>query len=176
VSVQNPERVIPLLAPVREALLQAARVDAEATLAMADATVAAHLAAAQAESDRLLAEARADAAADADRLIARERAATRRHAQFVVLSARRAVYDQLRTRARAAVVAVRDQDGYLELRGRLAAHARGRFGPAAVVHLDLPGFPGVVAEAGGRRLDLTLTALADRAFEELAGQVELLWQ
>ncbi|HMA47857.1 MAG TPA: hypothetical protein VKP11_11800, partial [Frankiaceae bacterium] len=64
---------------------------------------------------------------------------------------------------------------YPRMAAALAARAVAALGDGARLDLDPAGRPGVVAEAGGRRVDLTLAALADAVVDELAGEVERLW-
>jgi len=59
------------------------------------------------------------------------------------------------------------------LRGRLVAAVWARLGPDATV-LDAAG-GGVVGVAAGRRIDLSLAAVAERAVDALGGEVRALW-
>ena len=104
---------------------------------------------------------------------AAERARTRRPHQSDVLAAQRDAYEQLRRRATDAVHRLRDEPGYPALRERLAARAAEILGTDAVVTEDSAG--GIVAEAAGRRLDLSLTAFAARAFERIEADIDGLW-
>ena len=88
-------------------------------------------------------------------------------AQFVRLT------NELRVRARATVTALQAAPAYDRLRVRLAAQARQLAGPGAVVTEAPEG--GVVAVAAGRRWDLSLPALAERAVDALGPEVERLW-
>jgi vacuolar-type H+-ATPase subunit E/Vma4 len=161
------------LEPVRTALLDGARAEGDALLAAADAEVAATVAAANADAAAAVDEARAQGERDAAVVRAAERARARRQARSVVLRAQRAGYDELCRRSRVAAEGLRTEPGYPVLRHRLVALARAELGPQAVVHEDPDG--GVVAEAPGRRLDLRLGTLAERAVDGLGEEVAALW-
>ena len=60
-----------------------------------------------------------------------------------------------------------------QLRDRLAARARAELGPDARITDATDG--GLLAEAPGRRLDLSLDALADLAVDALGAEVNRLW-
>ena len=172
----RPDRVEAELEPVRAALLAAARADAAAAgavLAAADPAQPATMAAARAQVADLVGAARREGAADAAAMLAADRARGRREARRIELSARQEVWDQLRSRARAAVTALRDDPGYGRLRDRLAARARELAGPDAVISEPPDG--GVVAVSAGRRWDLSLPVLAERAVDALGPEVERLW-
>jgi len=169
----RPDRVEAELEPVRAALLAAARADAAAVLVAADEDEAATMAAARAQVADLVGAARREGAADAAAMLAADRARGRREARRIELCARQEVLDQLRSRARAAVTALRDDPGYGRLRDRLAARARELAGPDAVISEPPDG--GVVAVSAGRRWDLSLPALAERAVDALGPKVERLW-
>ena len=169
----QPDPVDAELEPVRAVLLAAARADAAAVLAAADENAAATVAAAQAQVTDLVAAARREGAADAAAMLAADRARGRREARRIELSARQEVWDQLRARARAAVMALRDDPEYGRLRDQLVTRARQLAGPDAVVSDPLEG--GVVAVAAGRRWDLSLPALAERALDALGPEVDRLW-
>jgi vacuolar-type H+-ATPase subunit H len=160
--------MVAALAPVRAALLVAARAAADRTLASADAAATAALTEARERADRMLAEARRDGAADAGAVIADERAQIRRQARAVVLRARREAYDGLRAAARAAVCDLRDEPGYRAVRDRLASYARELLGPQATMR-DTDG-GGILAQAPGRRLDLSLRSFAERAVDRVAAE------
>jgi hypothetical protein len=153
------------LAPVRAALAEHARSEGTRALADADAAVVAERAAATAEAERILARARAAGAADANAFAAAERARIDREVREGVLRARREEYDSLHHAARAAAAALRLAPDYPRLRQALVSYARFLLGTDAVV-LD-SGDGGVVGSAPGRRADLSLATLADRAVESV---------
>jgi vacuolar-type H+-ATPase subunit E/Vma4 len=148
------------LGPVRAALLALAARDAERMLAAADADAAATLAVADAEAETIRARARSEAETDAAAFLATEQARAHRLARSVELRARRAAYDDLVHRVHEAVRELSE-----ETAPTLTALARSELGPEVTVTGSPDG--GVVAEAGGRRVSYTLTALADRAVADL---------
>ncbi|MFC4463626.1 hypothetical protein ACFPH6_03240 [Streptomyces xiangluensis] len=162
------------LRPVREELLRAAHADAEALLARTEREAAALLDQARAEARAILDEARrqgesdgADAARD---LLVR----ARREARSRALAARRKSYDELRLEAAERVRELRGTDGFASLRERLEHRARVLLGADAEVSEHADG--GVVARVPGRRVDLSLTALADRALDRMGAEVRRLWE
>ena len=161
------------LAPVRTALLDRARADADAALEQADAAAAAVLAAARAQAEALLHEARAEGRRDAADVRVREAARARREARTTVLRAQQAVYTDLRHRAGTAVRQLRADPCYPALLDRLRGQALAELGPDAKLSEASEG--GLVAEVPGRRPDLTLAALAERAVDDLGVQVAALW-
>jgi len=168
-----PPEAIAALDPVRTALLTRATADGDAMVATADSDATAAVTAARAEAAAVVADARAEGERDAAVVRSAEQARARRQARGIVLAEQRAAYDELRRRSRVAARRLRTEPGYAALLGRLTALARGELGPEAVVREHPDG--GVVAEAPGRRLDLRLTTLADRAVDTLGPQLEALW-
>ncbi len=155
------------LAPVREALLDRARDDAERCLADAGAESAKLLDQARADAAEQLAAARASGAADADELADAELSRTRVTARGVVLSTQREAYEELRRRA---IASLRDR---AELRPVLAARATAALGGRPTVRDAAGG--GVTGERDGRWVDCTVAALVDHALDELAGHIPELW-
>ncbi|WP_048820688.1 hypothetical protein, partial [Streptomyces ipomoeae] len=98
----------------------------------------------------------------------------RREARSRTLAARREAYEGLRRDAAERVRALRRTDGYVSLRKRLEHRARVLLGSGAEVSEHADG--GVVARVPGRRVDLSLTALADRALDRMGGEVRSLWE
>jgi hypothetical protein len=174
VSAALPARSTDPLAAVRVALLARATADAQRVVAAANAEVAEALRSAEDRAADIRHTAAAEAAADAAVIEAEARAATRRQERAIVLAAQLTAYEQLRARSRDAVRALRTDPGYPDLLTRLEAVARDRLGPEAVLTEDPEG--GIVGSGGGRRLVLTLDAVADRAVEALAAEAEELWQ
>jgi hypothetical protein len=86
----------------------------------------------------------------------------------MVLAAQRAEYEELRDAARRAVAQLCEEPGYQRLRRRMTAALQGLLGDDAQVH-DAPG-GGAIAIATGRRADLSLTRLADRAVDTVLAQ------
>jgi hypothetical protein len=151
------------LAPVRAALAEHARREGAQAVVDADAADAAERAATAAEAERLLERARAAGAADAAAFAAAARARVDREAREAVLRAQREEYDSLRDAARAAAAALRLAPDYPRLKQSLIAHARSLLGPQAVIVDADDG--GVVGSVPGRRVDLSLATLADRAVD-----------
>lgn len=161
------------LEPVRTALLDRARADADATGRRAAAEAATALGQARARAAEIVAAARADGRRDAETVRARDASRADREARETVLRAQREAYDRLRRDALSRVCALRDDPGYPALLDRLRDRAAAALGNGAVVHEHPDG--GIVAEAAGRRLDLSLPALADRAVDDLGAEVTRLW-
>jgi vacuolar-type H+-ATPase subunit E/Vma4 len=149
------------LAPVRRALLSAARRDAEQirTQARTDADRVRADAAARAGAVRD--EARARGAAAAERMIAAERASARRAARATVLRAQRESYDDLRAASRAAVARLVHDPTYPSLRAGMVRAVRRALGPDVAVTDHPDG--GVIGVGDHRRIDYALDDLADRA-------------
>lgn len=170
----TPGRATEALGPVRAELLRAAHADAEAVVARAEQEAAAQLDRAHAEARAILEEARrqgeADGSAAARDLLVRGR----REARSRTLAARREAYEALRHETAVRVGNLRRTTDYPGLRKRLERRARVLLGPTAEV-TEHPG-GGVVARAPGRRVDLSLTALADRALDRMGGEVRTLWE
>jgi vacuolar-type H+-ATPase subunit E/Vma4 len=169
-----PDQAAQALRPVRAELLRAAHADAEAVLARAEREAAALLARARAEGRAILEEARrqgeADGAAAAHDLLV----SARREARSRTLAARREAYEALRRETAERVGELRRTTDYPGLLKRLERRARVLLGPGAEVSEHSGG--GVVARAPGRRVDLSLTALADRALDRMGGEVGTLWE
>lgn len=162
------------LAPLREALLEAAHRAAAQVVAAADADADAVVAQAQEEAASIRAQARERGAADAEALLSAERASARREARGVVLAEQRRAMEDLRAAAREAVRGLRADPGFPAMRAALAERARAELGGSAVVR-DADG-GGVVATAGTRRLAFTLDDLADEQLDRLGPAVAELWR
>jgi len=158
------------LAPVRDALFGAARSDAAERLGKARQAAAHERCAADEEAARIRSGAREAGAADAAAALAADLAAARQQARAVILAARREAYEQLRAAARAAVSRLAAEPEYPALRARLADAVRQVLGAGADI-TDVPG-GGVRGAVPGRRLDLSLTVLVDRAVDECGGELE----
>lgn len=169
-----PEQVTEALSPVRERLVRAARTDAEALLAEADQEAAALLERARAEARAILDAARREGEADGSDAARDLLVRARREARTRTLAARRESFEEVRRQAAGRVRDLRGSDGYAALREELERRARVLLGPAAEVSEHADG--GVVARVQGRRVDLSLTALADRALDRMGGQVRSLWE
>ncbi|KUL22182.1 hypothetical protein [Streptomyces regalis] len=162
------------LSPVRTELLRAAHADAEATLARAEREAAQLVHQARAEARAVVGEARRQGEADGADAARDLLVQARRHARSHTLAARRETYEELRREAAKRVGGVRGTDRYAAVRERLERRARLLLGPGAEVSEHTDG--GVVARAPGRRVDLSLTALADRALDRMGAEVRSLWE
>lgn len=161
------------LEPVRDALLRQARSDAEAELLAADTAARTRLEAARAEARRITDDARSQGEADAAMMLGRDRAQARRRAHASVLAAQQGAYEGLRRRAREAVRALRVDPGYDALVAQLSDSVRRTLGDDAVIRMHPDG--GLIADAPGRHVELSLDALADRAVDALGADVSGLW-
>lgn len=163
----RPERE---LGPVSDALLRAARADADTTVARAAQEADELVAAAQAEAAAILERARRQGRAEGTAAAKARRTAARQAARELELAAESAAYADLRARVREAVRrATTDRTAQDRLRRR--AHAL--LGPQAATAAAPEG--GLTAAAPGRRVDLTPNTLSDRALERFGAEAEALW-
>ncbi|MFC5957217.1 hypothetical protein ACFP51_22895 [Streptomyces pratens] len=169
-----PDQTTDALDPVRAELLRAAHADADACLARAEREAAARLDQARAEARTVLDDARRQGEADGTNAARDLLVRARREARSRTLSARREPYEELRSEAAERVRELRRADGYALLRERLEQRARVLLGPGAEVIEHADG--GVVAQVRGRRVDLSLTALAERALDSMGAEVRSLWE
>ena len=158
------------LAPLTAALRDRAGAAADEVLARADEDARALLDRAHREAEAILAQARAKGAADGAAILAAERAGAARRARGVLLTAQRAAHDDLRTAAREAVRALRDDPDYPVMLEALRARAQFDLGPGAVVTTLDRG--GIVAESGPRRIEYSLEGLADDLVDEVVDRAE----
>jgi vacuolar-type H+-ATPase subunit E/Vma4 len=163
------------LGTAREALLADARRRAHEIVAQAETEAAEQIEPAHRQADALVAAGRAQGEVDGRLEAAREEAVARFSARMTVLAEQRASYDELRRRARAAVLTLRDEADYPELLERMAAAARRDLGDDAQLQIDPPDRGGVLATAGTRAVDYTLVALADRCVDGLGPRLAALW-
>lgn len=161
------------LSPLRRELLRRARAEADRDIAAARADAAATVAAAHAEAADMLAVARMRGEQQAETELAAGQASARHDRRAEILDAQRDAYEQLRAAGRAAICGLRDDSGYALLRENLRRVAVGLLGPDAAIVDDPAG--GIVATADGRRVDLSLPAIADRALDATAAQIGGLW-
>ncbi|GAB2784046.1 hypothetical protein GCM10027073_16010 [Streptomyces chlorus] len=169
-----PDRMPDALHPVRTGLLRAAHADAEALLARVELETAARLDQARAEAGAILDDARRQGEADGADAARGLLVKARRKARSRTLPARREAYETLRREAAERVRELRRTDGYASLRELLEQRARTLLGPGAAVTEHADG--GVVAQGPGRRVNLSLTALAERALDGLGAEVRSLWE
>jgi len=154
------------LAPVRSALLQAAR--AEVARVLGEAADQAHdvTATARRRAEATHAAARAAGAADANQSVIAARTSHQRQARVSSLRVRRDVYEQLHERVRIAASELATGPDYAGLRATLVTAAHRVLGPDAII-TEAPG-GGIIAQSGNRRLDLSLAEFAERAADRIA--------
>ncbi len=158
------------LAPLAAALRDRAHAAADEVLARADEDARESLDRAHQEAEALLGQARAKGAADGQAVLAAERAGAARRARAVLLAAQQAAHDDLRTAAREAVRALREDPDYPAMLEALRARALSDLGPGAVVTTLDRG--GIVAESGPRRIEYSLEGLADDLVDEVVDRAE----
>jgi vacuolar-type H+-ATPase subunit E/Vma4 len=90
-----------------------------------------------------------------------------------VLARRNALRLELQRQVRESATALRTDPRYPPLLTRLTEQSHALLGPDAMVAESPDG--GVVAEAGSRRLDLSLPTLATRTLESMTQEVRQLW-
>ena len=159
----------------RERRLGAAGSQAAEALAAARTTAAARLTEGRRAADEILADARKAGEAAAAREADLELAAARREARLLVLTARREEYDRFCELSSVAVLALRAGPEYPRILDVLQARIRSQLGEDARIERDPPSAGGVVGESDGRRVDASLTALADACRGRLGGAIEALW-
>jgi vacuolar-type H+-ATPase subunit E/Vma4 len=172
---QGVTRLAEQLDPVRVALLEESSTRAgeikEHAASEAAAIIDEAEAAASATVDRSVQRSRAAADARAEQAIDRARADHHR----VILSTQAAIRTRVLDATRRAAFDMRADSRYPALLDRLEASARTQLGADAVIERDPEGLGGVIATRGDRRVDYTLSALADRALDLLADDVALVW-
>lgn len=161
--------------PARDALLADAREQARQLLEQADEQARELIREARLTAEDLIARAREEGLGAGRAQAARDAGGEMALARWEVLAAQRAAYDEVCRRARAQVLAVRDEPGYPQLLERLAVAARRDLGDGAELEIDPPGVGGVRATAGSRRVDHTLPALVDRCVRDLGPALAQLW-
>ena len=163
------------LDPVRRALLEDAGTEADRVLAEARRSAGDAVAAAEQEVAAEVAAVERRTAIAAAAHAEQVRALARAEAHGELLAAREDIHRKLVEAVRSAALQLRDDARYPALLDRLEIVARVQLGPDAEVHRDPPGRGGLVAVAGTRRVDYTLTALAERALHDHAEEVASLW-
>jgi len=163
------------LAPVVAALWVSARSRANAISEASEQGAAAELARAGAEAERILRQARLDGTAAADQTAAILIANARRQAHEVVLLARTAAYQALRTRTLDALQEQASTPEGRRLAELLEALVRRRVGATTLARPGGAGGLSAAAERDNRRASIGPEQLLDRALQALAGEVESLW-
>jgi len=168
-----PRRSAAALAPVRGSLRTDARRQVEDIGGDTGEKALALVEEARREAGRMLLAAVQDGEATARLQVAIRSARVRRQAHERVLTRRNALWLELRRQVRESSVELRADPRYPALLARLTELARARLGPDARV--DESPLGGVVAEAGSRRLDLSLPVLGTRTLESMTQEVRELW-
>jgi vacuolar-type H+-ATPase subunit E/Vma4 len=153
------------LAPLVSALLDRARQEAQDTLSEADRDARAIVAGARAEADALLADARAKGVAEGAAVAAAARTRAEREARRIILETRSSAREDLRNEVREAVAALRHDPQYPDIIEALRIRATDELGPDVTITLLEGG--GIVAEAGARRVEYALGALADELLDRM---------
>ena len=170
------DRIRAALEPVRRALVDDARTEAQRLLV-----------AAIDDAEEMVSTAREDVAnrvaqaEQANESAARARADlalghTRRETHRQLLEARESIRRQLVDALHGSALELRSAPRYPDLLEHYSMVARRQLGPDAVLERDPDDRGGIVARSDGRRVDYTLEALADRALETLAEGVMRLWR
>lgn len=176
-SAGAPDLVEPLnLEPLRAALRAETDVEIGARLEAVDSECARLLAEAESNAHGLVRRGRRDGERAAAKEAVRRRATAMRRAREIRLRAQQRQIEELRRRAREAVLHARDDSRYPELLERLAAEVRGQLGPAATVELDPEALGGVIGRHGSTSVDYSLPALVERAIDDLDTNLERLWE
>jgi len=161
------------LAPVREALLTTAEARAHLLRQDAEEQAKAMLAAAGAEAARIISAAVSEGEASARSDAALRSARVRRQAKELVLAQQNALRRELQQQVHDAALTLRQDASYPALLAVLTEQCRAVLGAEVTLSEDPAG--GVVAQAGSRRLDLSLPALAARTLDAMSPQVSRLW-
>lgn len=161
------------LTPLRQAMLATSSAAAETIRSAASEQAAALIAQARHEADSIRERARADGEAVARAHAELASARARRRAHDTILAAQNSLRQALLVEVGNAATALRDDPRYPALRAGLQDYALGILGPDAQVRESPAG--GIIAEAGSRRLDLTLPVLALTTVAAMPQQVSSLW-
>jgi vacuolar-type H+-ATPase subunit E/Vma4 len=164
--------VIPALEPVRLALMADAEAEADALVAEARARADDRVGRAEADAEAAVAEARRRAEAGARARAARELSRSRDDARHAELACRRELRDELATAVADALHELRVHPRYPELLDHLERVANDQLGPDATIVRDPQPDGGVLATAGGRRVDYRLPAIAERVLGLIADELE----
>lgn len=159
------------LAPLRQALRTAAERQIAEIRDAAGREAEAVLTSARDQAAQLLADAAREGGDAARSAAARRSSRIRREAQELVLARRNAVLAKLRGDLRARASALQDDPRYPELMTVLTEQCWTLLGRSARVSESPNG--GVIAEAGSRRLDLSMPVLAELVLDSLPAEREL---
>jgi vacuolar-type H+-ATPase subunit E/Vma4 len=167
------ERVMPALQPVRAEILRRAAADAEQLIADARDEATRIIEQAREMERQITETARAAGESAAALIVAEQGAALERSLRHELLAAQDNAYQQWRRRGTQAVLRLRDEPDYSRWRDLLRGNASAVLGADAQVKDDPGG--GIVAQLGHRRVDLSLSAIAQRALDRIAPEVDGLW-
>ncbi len=167
-SALNTEKAMAALQPMRRHLLESARADAEREIAEAEQEAQRVIAEAHNQAAELAETARAAGRAAAETVSAQRLAALQRELRGAVLAAQRDIYQRWCRRGTEAVLRLRDDPAYPQWAAALRAAAQATLGPDAQLREDPTG--GVMAEAGQRRIDLSLAGIAARVLDDTTAQ------
>lgn len=160
------------LEPVRAAMRRSAQARAQAIAAQASQASAALLEQARQQAAQAVADAAADGRAQARSVAAAQLGLSRRSAREQLLGSDLTAYEYLAGQIRNAVLALRIEPGYSQLRDRLAQAASAAAGPGATITEPPDG--GAVASAPGIVIDCSLGRLAERAIVALGPAIAAL--
>jgi vacuolar-type H+-ATPase subunit E/Vma4 len=163
------------LQPVRTALLDDARADADRILAAATRDADALVASAEKRANREVEKARRSNAESTAALLERALARAEADGQAGILRTESELHRRLIEGVRTAALGLRTDSRYPALLDHLETLTREQLGEEVLITRDPPDGGGVRGAAGQRRVDYTLTALADRALDALADEVAQPW-
>lgn len=163
------------LGAFRDAVLAEAREHARQVREQAGPAADEQLRAARVDAAALVDEAQREGREAAQRQQRHERSEARRENRETVLAARGDAVEQLRYRVLEHLDQARDGAAYDGLLGRLETVARRQLGGRCEVEEDTEA-GGVLATAGGRRVDYRLPTLVERALADLGSELEELWR
>jgi hypothetical protein len=166
-AVTQADELLVALEPVRVAVTDDGRRDSARTLAVAQARADATMDTAREEARAMTEHARTQGRSDADAYLATQQSRAMVGARSRTLESEQAGYQWLRSTAREAVIAWARSRGPA-LRPLLEQAARAALGPDTAV--EESGDGGVIGRVAGRRVDLSLNAVTDRAFDEVLNE------
>ena len=158
------------LEALRESHLAEARARAAELVAGARATSREVLEKAKAEADEVIRMAEEEGNASAERDTGHDWTSARRRARAIRLAAQRDAYEELRLAAVAAAVGDPRSDG---LRHAVAAEARMRLGPGALVNVNRAG---VTATRRTKHVGWTVDDAVGEVLGRLGPRIEELWR
>jgi vacuolar-type H+-ATPase subunit E/Vma4 len=123
----------------------------------------------------LIENARQEGREAALREMRRQRVEARRQAHGIVLNARREALERLRERTLARLRGRRGDGADERLAERLQELARRQLGDEIEIERE-PDGGGLIAHRGARLVDYRLSALVDRAMDDLGPELEELWR